>query len=236
MTQDAKSGASSDDETNREHRVLADDEIPVINQSGSMADENCSDTDNDSDNCSCANVAAADPSLSEPQSGDAEHLLTPTPTPASSLLADLEVQRARADEYEQRLKLALADYQNLSRRTEHDIEAGMMKHTADVMTDMITIRDDLGRARDTFAKDNVDISGLDSILRNMDSALARHGVSPIDALGEIFDPAMHEAVSTEVNGTLDDNTITREVRRGYTLKNTIIRPSMVVISKKEQDK
>ena len=44
---------------------------------------------------------------------------------------------------------------------------------------------------------------------------------------------MHEAVSSEVDPMLDENTITKELRRGYVMKNTIIRPSMVVISKKE---
>ena len=98
---------------------------------------------------------------------------------------------------------------------------------------MLGVRDDFVRARDTFAREQVDTEGLDSILRNVDSVLERHGVRPIDALGEIFDPNMHEAVSSEVDPMLDENTITKELRRGYVMKNTIIRPSMVVISKKE---
>ena len=67
----------------------------------------------------------------------------------------------------------------------------------------------------------------------MDSFLSICGVSPIDALGEIFDPKLHEAISVKVDPSLDENTITSEIRKGYILHNRVIRPSLVEISKKE---
>ena len=150
-----------------------------------------------------------------------------------SLAAMLDDERSKSSMYEQKLKMALADYENLSRRTASEVEAKVMAGTVGIMSGVLDIRDDFVRARDAFARDGADTSGLDSVLRNMDALLERHHVKPIDALGEIFDPGMHEAISTEVDPMLDDHTITKELRRGYALKNTIIRPSMVVISKKE---
>ena len=150
-----------------------------------------------------------------------------------SLTRLLEEERSKASEREQKLKMALADYQNLSKRVASDIEGGVMARMGPLLTDILGIRDDFVRACDIFAKEGADTSGLDSVLKNMDSVLEKYEVRPIDALGEIFDPNMHEAISSVTDPVLDEGTITKEVRCGYALKNTIIRPSMVVISKKE---
>ena len=152
---------------------------------------------------------------------------------SAQLYGMLQAEVAKSSRYEQKLKLALADYQNLTKRAASEIEAGIASRLGGLVSDVLGVRDDFVRARDTFAKEQVDTAGLDSILRNVDSVLERYEVRPIDALGEIFDPNMHEAVSSEVDPMLDENTITKELRRGYMMKNTIIRPSMVVISKKE---
>lgn len=187
-------------------------------------------------------ATAAAESESGPDDGsrtrDAEHDGTAPPTPSpdmdpAQLYNLLQAEAAKSSGYEQKLKLALADYQNLTKRTASEIEAGIAARLGGLVSDVLGVRDDFVRARDTFAKEQVDTEGLDSILRNMDSVLERYEVRPIDALGEIFDPNMHEAVSSEVDPLLDENTITKELRRGYVMKNTIIRPSMVVISKKE---
>ncbi len=187
-------------------------------------------------------ATAAAESESEPDDGsrtrDAKHDGTAPPTSSpdmdpAQLYNLLQAETAKSSRYEQKLKLALADYQNLTKRTASEIEAGIAARLGGLVSDVLGVRDDFVRARDTFAKEQVDTEGLDSILRNMDSMLERYEVRPIDALGEIFDPNMHEAVSSEVDPLLDENTITKELRRGYMMKNTIIRPSMVVISKKE---
>jgi len=167
----------------------------------------------------------------------------PTPPPphttdesvmtVEALSAELEAERQRSDLYEQKLKLALADFQNLSRKKQYEVESGVVSKLGGVMTDLLDIRDNFVRARDAFASEGVDTGGLDSILKNMDAMLKKHDVTPIDALGEIFDPNIHEAISTEIDPALDESTVTQEIRRGYMLKNTVIRPALVVISQKE---
>jgi len=67
----------------------------------------------------------------------------------------------------------------------------------------------------------------------MDSLLEKNNVSPIEALGEKFDPNLHEAISVINDNKLDDSTITKEIRKGYISKNRVIRPSLVEISKKQ---
>jgi molecular chaperone GrpE len=68
----------------------------------------------------------------------------------------------------------------------------------------------------------------------MDSFLVKHNVSSIDAIGEIFDPKLHEAISIIEDSTLDENTITKELRKGYISHNSVIRPTLVEISKKSK--
>jgi molecular chaperone GrpE len=65
----------------------------------------------------------------------------------------------------------------------------------------------------------------------MDSLLSKYNVTPIDSLGEIFDPNFHEAISVINDPNLDDNTITKEIRKGYISHKRVIRPSLVEISK-----
>ena len=100
------------------------------------------------------------------------------------------------------------------------------------MIEFLQIYDDFFRAKESFSKNNIDTKGLDSILKNMDSLLSKFNVAPIDALGEIFDPNLHEAISIIEDSTLEENTITKELRKGYISHNRVIRPTLVEISKK----
>ena len=70
----------------------------------------------------------------------------------------------------------------------------------------------------------------------MNSLLIKYNVTPIEALGEIFNPNFHEAISIISDPDLDDDTITKEIRKGYISQNTVVRPTLVEISKKKDDK
>ncbi|MGI0057516.1 MAG: nucleotide exchange factor GrpE, partial [Nitrosarchaeum sp.] len=100
------------------------------------------------------------------------------------------------------------------------------------MLDFLKIYDDFMRAKQVFTENKINTEGLDSILKNMDSLLVKYNVTSIDALGEIFDPNFHEAISIITDSELDDNTITKELRKGYISHKRVIRPSLVEISKK----
>lgn len=134
---------------------------------------------------------------------------------------------------EDKLKRSLADFLNLEKKTRHDIENGINDKLDKFMLKFLTIYDDLTRAKDILIKENVNAQGLDSILKNIDSLLTEYGVSPISALGEIFDPNLHEAISVVIDESLDENTITKEIRKGYISHKRTIRPTLVEISKKQ---
>jgi molecular chaperone GrpE len=66
----------------------------------------------------------------------------------------------------------------------------------------------------------------------MENLLSENNIKPIDAIGEIFDPQIHEAVSMVEDDTLDEGTITQEISKGYLSGKAILKPSKVIVSKK----
>jgi len=144
----------------------------------------------------------------------------------------LELEKEKSSEYEKKLQLVLADFQNLSRKTQSDIENGINSKINEFTLDFLKIYDDFVRAKEVFSESKINSEGLDSILKNMDSLLQKYHIEPIDALGEIFDPNFHEAISIIDDPELDDGTITKEIRKGYISHKVVIRPTLVEISKK----
>lgn len=145
---------------------------------------------------------------------------------------ELESVKEKNAEYEEKLKHVLADFQNLSKKTQSDIENGVNAKVDEFILDFLKIYDDFVRAKQVFTESNVETEGLDGILKNMNSLLVKYQVKPIEALGEIFDPNYHEAISVINDGDLDDGTITKEIRKGYISQTRVIRPTLVEISKK----
>ena len=144
-------------------------------------------------------------------------------------LAEQEQNLANCQE---KLKRSLADYQNLERKTKMDIENGVNLKIDKFMIKFLSIYDDFIRAKKVLSNEKIDISGLESIVKNMNYLLSEYGISPINALGEIFNPNFHEAISVVEDSSLDDGTITQEIRKGYISQSRVIRPSLVEISKK----
>lgn len=150
----------------------------------------------------------------------------------TELKAELEETKQNLAEYDEKLKHSLADFQNLQRKTQSDIENGINLKIDKLLLKFLTIYDDLFLAKKVLAEEKIDVSGLESIVKNMNSLLLEYKVSPINALGEIFNPNFHEAVSVVEDSSLDEGTITKEIRKGYISQNRVIRPTIVEISKK----
>jgi len=148
----------------------------------------------------------------------------------------LDLEKQKVTQFEEKLKHVLADFQNLSRKTQSDIEHGVNSQINEFMLDFIKIYDDFIRAKEVISESKINADGLNSILKNMELLMQKYHVTPIEALGEIFNPNFHEAISIISDSTLDDNTITKEIRKGYISHERIIRPTLVEISKKDDDK
>ncbi len=150
----------------------------------------------------------------------------------SELKAELESTKQNLAEYEEKLKHSLADFQNLERKTQSDIENGINLKIDKLLLNFLTIYDDLILAKKVLNDEKINVSGLESIIKNMNSLLSEYNVVPINALGENFNPNLHEAVSVVEDSSLDEGTITKEIRKGYISGDRVIRPTIVEISKK----
>ena len=127
---------------------------------------------------------------------------------------------------------ALADYQNLERRTQIEISQRVSSKTNDLLLNFINIYEDFIRAENSLSRDKINTDGIQAVIKNMENLLAENNIKPIDAVGELFDPQIHEAVSTIEDNSLDDGTITHEVSKGYLSGKAILKPSKVIVSKK----
>ena len=147
----------------------------------------------------------------------------------------LEKEKEKTTQQEKKNQYLLADFENLKKRTDQDVKNRVDSIADNMILKFLSLYDDFIRAKEALGKQNVDTGGLDAILKNMDSFLNEYGVRPIEALGEVFDPRLHEAISIKTDASLDDNTVIAELRKGYILKDRIIRPSLVEISKQAKE-
>ncbi|RNJ76273.1 MAG: nucleotide exchange factor GrpE [Nitrosopumilus sp. B06] len=175
--------------------------------------------------------APAEPVPCDADSDDMEEPVSQT-EPKDDVSEQLVAANKRALDYEEKLKHAMADFQNLERKTRSDIENGVNAKVDGFMLDFLSIYDDFVLARQAFYEGKVNTDGLDSILRNMDSLFKKHHISQIDALGKPFDPNFHEAISIVSDPEIEENIITKEIRKGYISHERVIRPTLVEISKK----
>ena len=99
--------------------------------------------------------------------------------------------------------------------------------------ELIPIFDNLKRAIEDPSNDTKSLKeGLEMILKQFSSFLEKEKVEPIKAVGEKFDPTVHEALTSEESDEHDENIIISEFVKGYTINNRVLRPSQVIISKK----
>ena len=128
---------------------------------------------------------------------------------------------------------ALADYQNLERRTQTEISQRVSENTNNLLQNFLNIYEDFLRAENSLSKEKINTDGIKAVIKNMETVLSENNIKQIDAVGEIFDPQLHEAVSMVEDDSLDDGTITQEVSKGYISGKAILKPSKVIVSKKK---
>lgn len=148
----------------------------------------------------------------------------------SAGVAQLERER---DELKERLLRTAAEFDNYRKRTERDRQTLTDAITAGVLEDLLPLVDDLERALRAEAAPEAEPyrRGVDLILKQIMDLLGRRGVRPIEAVGADFDPNYHQAVAYEPAEGRREGEVIDEFRRGYTLGDRLLRPSMVRVAK-----
>jgi molecular chaperone GrpE len=127
-----------------------------------------------------------------------------------------------------------ADLDNFRKRAAREKEDARKFANADFLERLIPILDnfELGlNAARTSAANSPIIAGLDMVARQLSEFLTSSGVDPVNGEGQVFDPNLHEAVAQEEHATIKEGVIIRQLRRGYKLRDRLLRPATVVVSK-----
>jgi len=154
---------------------------------------------------------------------------------AGKLKEALEQEKARADEYLNRLKYLQADFENYQKRVEREREELVKRGNEELIVKLLSAVDDLERAVEagkSSSDKEVLVSGVEMVLKQLQATLAEEGLSQIEAVGKPLDPEIHEAIATVETDQYPENIIVRVLRKGYSLNGKVIRPSMVEVAKK----
>lgn len=145
-------------------------------------------------------------------------------------IAELESERARLHGLLQR---TTAEFDNFRKRTERQRSEAARRAAEDLLLDLLPLVDDLERALSIPVKTPDGESyrtGVELIHRQLLALLRKREVTPVDAVGEPFDPNVHEAVTQEPSNEHPEGTVVREFRRGYRLGDQLLRAAMVIVS------
>ena len=159
------------------------------------------------------------------------------PEALDSALTELARENA---ELKDRLLRALAEMENLRRRTEREVADSRAYGISAFARDLLGVADNMRRALDTVgtsAHESVDagvralIGGVELTERELINALDKHGVKKLDPLGAKFDPHRHQAMVEVPDPSVPAGTVVQVVQPGYTIGERVLRPALVAVAK-----
>ena len=150
---------------------------------------------------------------------------------------ELETYIAEADKREQDIQLrAQAEIQNMRRRAEQEVEKAHKFALEKFSKELLTVVDNLERglaALDKAVSDETTqalVDGVEMTHKEFISTLAKFGVQAVVAVGEVFNPELHQAISMQPAEGIDANHISQVLQKGYTLQGRVLRPAMVMVA------
>jgi molecular chaperone GrpE len=173
---------------------------------------------------------------------DLEHELPPsdgTPdtgttaaTQASTGESELSKLKAERDMLFDRLARLQAEFDNARKRQQKEQQDFRDYALANAIQSLLPILDSLDRALQTEPEGAEFRKGVELIDRQFHDALSKLGVEPLEAKGQPFDPNLHQAVQMVESKAVPENHVVDELQRGYKIKERLLRPAMVTVSKK----
>jgi molecular chaperone GrpE len=146
------------------------------------------------------------------------------------LLDALATARVAADSYLEDLQRVAAEYENFRKRAARDRDDTVARAAQRVVQALLPVLDSFDQAfahqAQTAGEEQV-LAGVRGTFHQLMDVLSKEGLEAIPAVGEDFDPQVHEAVA---GGGEGDLVVSQELRRGYTLKGRVLRPAMVVVA------
>ncbi len=138
------------------------------------------------------------------------------------------------EELNDKYQRLFAEFQNYRNRSEKEKSAMFDMGARNIIEKFLPVIDNFERGLAALSEEDLGSpvgQGMDLIYKQMAKALADMGVEAIEAEGKEFDPELHNAVMQVENDELEENTVAQELQKGYTYKGTVIRHSMVAVTK-----
>lgn len=157
--------------------------------------------------------------------------------PATAEIDPVAALEAEKADLRDRLMRALADMENLRRRSERDAADARTYAVTAFARDMLTVSDNIRRALDNVPEGDRDdatrtlVEGIELTERDLQKTLARHGVRLLEPEGAKFDPNMHQAMFEVPNDTVPSGTVIQVVQSGYAIGDRVLRPALVGVAK-----
>jgi molecular chaperone GrpE len=156
--------------------------------------------------------------------------------PGEDLESQIRAAEEEAKNHFDKLLRVMAEFENFKKRMEREKSEHQQYSNEKVLTDMLPVLDDFDRVLEHIPKDHSEdvdnlAHGMELVRKNMLTALGKHGLHEVEAIGAPFDPNVHEAVSTAAAEDADSNTVIEVHRKGYTLGDRLLRPAMVTVSR-----
>ena len=159
------------------------------------------------------------------------------PSPENEPEVRIKAAEDKCKEYYDRLLRVSAEFENYKKRSAREADNFRKFANESILKDFLPVVDNLERAIQSSANIGEDgnsciSEGVELTLKEILRVLERYGVKPVEAVGKPFDPVFHEAVMQEVSDETPENTVLKEFQKGYALHERLLRPAMVVVSKK----
>ncbi|MDD2666462.1 MAG: nucleotide exchange factor GrpE [Methanocellales archaeon] len=148
------------------------------------------------------------------------------------LKKELRDKNELAQEYLKRLQYLQADFENYKKKVLKERDEFSKYAAEKLIIKLLEVLDNLERALGSAGGKKPLVKGVEMILKQLQGILEWEGVTPIKALGEIFDPHKHEAVMGVTTGQHPENSVVEELQKGYSLKSKVIRPALVKVEKR----
>jgi len=164
-----------------------------------------------------------------------EEAFDPETADGDTLLAKYRELEDKLSEAQERVLRTAADAENFKKRLQREKEEQTRYANESLMRELLPVIDNLERAlehSEAGADQGGLLEGLNMTLKGLLDTLTRFGCTPVEAAGKPFDPNFHEAVSQEESTDHEPNTVLRELQKGYMLKERLLRPAMVLVSKR----
>ena len=144
--------------------------------------------------------------------------------------SELQKKQIELDELDDRYKRVFAEFENYKKRTQKERDGLYNSVLGDIIVNMLPILDNLQMAVAAECKDEGYKQGVELVEKQFKEFLSKNNVEEIPAIGEMFDPSVHEAVGSAQDDTKQSGEIVQEYRKGYKLGSKILRHSMVIVA------